>query len=183
MKTRLNNIRVGIVSDTHGFLDERIAAAIRDCDIAIHAGDIMGYHVLQQLQPRQQRVIAVRGNNDVPENWSPDDHQALLALPFETSVELPGGELAVTHGHKQYASGRWHQRLRKHFTGCRTVVYGHSHYLEIDQQEEPWVLNPGAAGRIRTHGGPSCLVLEASQKHWHVEHLRFPSPGKQPALN
>ena len=57
---------------------------------------------------------------------------------------------------------------------ARAVVYGHTHRLLCDQLEEPWVLNPGAAGQVRTFGGPSCLVLHAEPLAWHVESIRFP---------
>ena len=40
---KASQLRIGIVSDTHGHLDPRIAALIEDCDIAVHAGDIMGH--------------------------------------------------------------------------------------------------------------------------------------------
>ncbi|MFM1890995.1 MAG: hypothetical protein RLZ44_72, partial [Pseudomonadota bacterium] len=40
----------------------------------------------------------------------------------------------------------------------------------------PWVLNPGAAGRSRTFGGPSCLLLHAGARVWRVETHRFPPP-------
>ena len=33
-----------------------------------------------------------------------------------------------------------------------------------------------AAGRIRNHGGPSCLVLHASPDSWEIEAFRFPEP-------
>ena len=33
-------IRVAIIADTHGFIDPRIAEAVRACDVAVHAGDI-----------------------------------------------------------------------------------------------------------------------------------------------
>jgi hypothetical protein len=35
------------------------------------------------------------------------------------------------------------------------------------------VLNPGAAGRTRTYGGPSCLLLIAGETDWKVEVHRF----------
>jgi len=39
-------MRVGIIADTHGFLDPRIADYIADCDLAVHAGDVGGADVL-----------------------------------------------------------------------------------------------------------------------------------------
>ena len=165
-------LTIAIVSDTHGQLDERIAALVRDCDHAVHAGDILGAGVLAALQPRRS-VLAVRGNNDVPRKWPPDHTAMLHDLPLEAELALPGGTLAVTHGDRQFARPDRHDRLRAHFPMARIIVYGHSHLLTFDQTAAPWVVNPGAAGRARTHGGPSCLILTATHASWHVEVRRF----------
>jgi hypothetical protein len=45
--------------------------------------------------------------------------------------------------------------------------------LICDRSAVPWVLNPGAAGRARTFGGPSCLVLTASSMSWRLKIFRF----------
>jgi len=165
-------LTIAIVSDTHGELDERIAALVRDCDYAVHAGDILGAGVLAAMQPRRC-VLAVRGNNDVPHKWPRDDAAVLHELPLDAELELPGGTLAVTHGDRQFERPDRHKRLRAHFPLARIIVYGHSHFLTIDQTATPWVVNPGAAGRTRTHGGPSCLILTATCASWHVEARRF----------
>ena len=87
-------------------------------------------------------------------------------------MSLPGGTLVVIHGHQTPARGR-HERLRRRFPHARALVYGHSHRLLLDQEALPWVLNPGAAGRTRTHGGPSCLVLTADADCWTIRTFRF----------
>jgi putative phosphoesterase len=168
--------RLGIVSDTHGHLDARIQQVIQDCDIALHAGDIMGAGVLACLQPRDGRTVAVRGNNDTSRIWASEEHAVLQPLSEEARLTLPGGDLVLLHGHKQWTSEGLHQRLREEFPDVRAIVYGHSHYLAVDIEHDPWVLNPGAAGKTRTHGGPSCLVLTVDHQHWHVEKIRFPEP-------
>jgi hypothetical protein len=43
----------------------------------------------------------------------------------------------------------------------------------MDDSARPWVLNPGAAGRTRPQGGPSCAVLTAHPAGWYVEIRRF----------
>jgi predicted phosphodiesterase len=114
----------------------------------------------------------VRGNNDVPTKWTRADRGALDRLEEIARVDLPGGVLIATHGDR-YAPSTRHARLRAAFPDARAVVYGHSHRLIVDDGETPWILNPGAAGRARTYGGPSCLVLEASTRAWRIEALRF----------
>lgn len=173
----LSRVRVAIVSDTHGVLDARIAEYVSHCDYAVHAGDVGNAAVLAALRPRLGKVFAVRGNNDVAAKWPRADAAILVALPENSLVELPGGMLAITHGHRAGGAHQRHARLRRQFPEARAVVYGHSHRLLCDQDEAIWVLNPGAAGRSRTFGGPSCLILEAGRRRWRVEAVRFPSGG------
>ena len=167
----VDTVKVGILSDTHGYLDPRIADVIRSCDYAIHAGDIMGYHILEQLQPRNN-VIAVAGNNDHPGIWDETEAEIVSALPEETELELPGGIARIEHGHR-LGGFPDHDQLRWDHADVKLVVYGHTHKRIIDQQAEPWIVNPGAAGRERTKGGPSCLILRASETEWTFETVVF----------
>jgi putative phosphoesterase len=166
-----DTVTVGILSDTHGHLDQRIADVIRQCDFAIHAGDIMGAHILEQLQPRNS-VIAVAGNNDYPSMWRSEEAAIVSALPKSTSLDLPGGTVRIEHGHRLGGFPE-HDQLRWDHADVKLVVYGHTHKRVIDQQAEPWIVNPGAAGRERTKGGPSCLILNASEAEWTIETVLF----------
>lgn len=166
--------RIALLSDTHGYLDPRVADVVSDCDFAVHAGDIGGLAVLGAMRPRGGHVVAVRGNNDSPRQWRESERNALNALPEEARLDLPGGAVVVVHGDRVLPASRRHDRLRRRYIDARAVVYGHSHRLVCDCDEVPWVLNPGAAGRARTFGGPSCLVLDARRDAWRVRVLRFP---------
>ena len=165
-------MRVLIVSDTHGQLDARITALARDCDVVVHAGDVGNTTVLEALRAGGANVIAIRGNNDVASKWPRGERAALDALEDEARVGLPGGTLIAVHGDR-YTPATRHARLRRDYPDARAIVYGHSHRLVVDDAAMPWILNPGAAGRARTYGGPSCLLLEARAKVWRVEPHRF----------
>lgn len=165
-------MRVLLLSDTHGFLDPRIATLSAKCDYAVHAGDIGSATVLAGLQPRRA-TVAVRGNNDTPGQWPANDQDCLMQMPTSARLALPGGMLAVVHGERAGPAARRHERLRAEHAECRAVVYGHSHRLTLDTTREPWVINPGAAGRARTYGGPSCVLLTAHASGWSVEARRF----------
>jgi putative phosphoesterase len=167
-------VRVALLSDTHGVLDARIAAVVASCDYAVHGGDVGSAAVLRALEPLRGRVVAVRGNNDVADKWPIEDRAVLETLPREAWLDLPGGRMVVVHGHRAGAAAARHQRLRRAWRTARAVVYGHSHRLVCDTGELPWVLNPGAAGRARTYGGPSCIVLLAEEERWVLEVRRFP---------
>lgn len=167
-----NELRVVLVADTHGYLDSRIAELIGRCDYAVHAGDIGDLGVIAAMQPRCS-VVAVRGNNDTPRHWRPIHHNELGQLGTENQLVLPGGRLVVVHGDRITPAATRHARLRERYADARVVVYGHSHRLSCDLEHEPWVLNPGAAGRARTFGGPSCILLTVRDQQWFVEPLRF----------
>lgn len=173
-------MKIAILADTHGFLDPRIAERVAQCDIAVHAGDIGGADVLLSLSPREE-VVAIRGNNDVPEKWSEGEHSLLDTLPHEATLTLPGGELVVVHGDDGGGIAERHRRYRQRYPQARAVVYGHSHRLFADCEAMPWVLNPGAAGRTRTNGGPSCLILDCAGDEWTLEECRL-EPRKYPSL-
>lgn len=163
-------MRVLLLADTHGVLDARIAELAQDCALAVHAGDIGSSTVLDTLARASGRVLAVRGNNDVPGKWHGSSGD-LATLPVTLDVFLPGGVLAVNHG-DAYPAARRTVRLRAAHGDARAVLCGHSHRLLQDFSSKPWVLNPGAAGRARTGGGPSCLLLEASSQQWRVSVFR-----------
>ena len=158
-------LTIAIISDTHAHLDKRIEKLISKCNYAIHAGDICGEHVIESMNPLDGKVFVVTGNND------PYCHKT--PLPEIINIDLPGGILTVEHGHKHGHHKPDHDSLRKMHTDSRIVVYGHTHKQLIDKTEEPWIINPGAAGQTRNHGGPSCLVLEVSEDSWEVTPYRF----------
>ena len=173
------SVKVGILSDTHGHVDQRIADVISDCDFAIHAGDICGAHILESLKPRID-VIAVAGNNDYPAIWHEDEAEIVSALPKSTQLSLPGGTIIIEHGHR-LGNHPEHDQFRWDHAEAKLVVYGHTHKRVIDQSAEPWVVNPGAAGNVRNHGGPSCLVLHASESDWKIETVLFAETATETA--
>lgn len=61
-----NASKVGILSDTHGRLSAAAYAALADCDLIVHAGDICSPGILKELETLAP-VRAVLGNNDFDE--------------------------------------------------------------------------------------------------------------------
>ena len=164
-------MRLLLLSDTHGALDPRVHELAAQVDLIVHGGDVGCRAVLDALRETGNPVVAVRGNNDTPAKCRGAD-RVLTELPLQARVALPGGVLAIEHGEVYPARGR-HARLRTVHANARAVVYGHSHRVAIDREADPWILNPGAAGRQRTFGGPACLLLSATAERWEVEPRRF----------
>jgi putative phosphoesterase len=166
MKINKNNLTIGIISDTHSHLDQRIIALLKECDYAIHAGDICGDAILNAMQPKTGEIFVVAGNND---------HHCHKSGPLvnEISLHLPHGKISIEHGHEHGMSHPSHQSMREKYVDSRIIVYGHTHKQVVDKEACPWVVNPGAAGIVRNHGGPSCLVLRCDHDDWQVEMIRF----------
>ena len=163
---------VGIISDTHGEINTLIQQRLSECDVILHAGDIGSSYVIKLLKNITRNVIPVCGNNDVPSKWVAREHAVLTTINAVAEVALPGGNIIVTHGDKFNPVSSRHKQLRQRFSTAKAIVYGHSHRLVCDQSETPWVLNPGAAGKVRTQDGASCLLVSASKNQWNVSEYR-----------
>ena len=167
-------ISVAIVSDTHSYLHPEIIKLVKRCDYAVHAGDIGCNQILKQLKPKKSRVIAVKGNNDHANLWDESEQDIVNELQHTATLDLPGGQLVVEHGESHGFHSPSHEKLRKAHPHARAIVYGHTHKQLVDQSSSPWILNPGAAGKTRTHGGASCIVLKANPiKAWEIQCFRF----------
>ena len=163
------SVCVGILSDTHGSIERTLLRALECCDVVVHAGDILDPDILRQITPQSGHVLAVRGNNDTVDQWPAGTRHLLDALPETAHLFLPGGLLVIEHGHRTLPAHQRHQKLRLKHPTARAVVYGHTHRQLIDQEEPIWVLNPGAAGHVRTYGGAGCLILHASAEAWRIQ--------------
>jgi len=169
----VHHTSVGILSDTHGTIHPGVQERMNDCDIIVHAGDVCGGHVLEQLVPKTGELVAVRGNNDVAQYWQQHSRFSLSDLLDEKRLNLPGGSLAVIHGHQYWSRQDPQSAILSHFPEARAVIYGHSHYVQHEKFDGRWLLNPGAAGNSLNRGGSSCLVLNAGEDKWLVEMFRF----------
>ncbi len=176
-------VTLGIISDTHAYMDPGILYQIQHCDAVIHAGDICDGAVLDQLEEACERVIAVTGNNDHERVWPKDQHAVVNALPEVVTINLPGGDVAVEHGHRHGMHKPCHSSLRATHPQARMIVYGHTHEAVWDKDKTPWIINPGAAGKTRTQGGPSCVILSASAANWELEFHRIADESAKAGCN
>ena len=74
-------IRIGLISDTHGFLDATVVEHFNDCDEIWHAGDIGELSLIQELE-ESKPVRAVFGNID--------DHEITSRFPEDLWMEVEG---------------------------------------------------------------------------------------------
>lgn len=126
-------IRVGLISDTHGLLRHEAVAGLQGCDSIIHAGDIGGAKILEDLA-RLAPVFAVRGNND-EDAWAGE-------LPGAVMLEIGGVSIYVLHDLADLP-------IDGESRATRVVVSGHSHKPLIATRNGVLYVNPGSAGRRR----------------------------------
>jgi len=136
---------IGLLSDTHGFLDESLKLMLENCDEIWHAGDFGTMDVHQQLFQLNKPLRGVYGNIDNQEL------RALLPLDLIWQVE----ELKIFMTHIGGYPGRYDARVKNILTEQQPGMYvcGHSHILKViyDKNFELLHLNPGACGREGFH--------------------------------
>ena len=166
------DINIGVLSDTHNQLNQIVIDAFKDCDAILHAGDIGEASVLDNLKQFSPHVFPVRGNNDTEHKWDINELSVLEDIPEYLELQFQDQVIGLIHGHQYDPVRIRHDKLRKHFPHANIVVYGHSHRFVCDQEQQPWVINPGAGGYTRTFGGASCIILQFKNKQWSVKDFR-----------
>ena len=137
-------MRIGLLSDTHGFLDDEIFRQFADCDELWHAGDFGSLAVLEQLRAFRP-VRGVFGNVD--------GSDLRAELEQDLSWECDGLRVYMTHigGYPGNYDRRAAKELRRLQPGL--FICGHSHILKVmrDQALGLVHMNPGACGHHGWH--------------------------------
>ena len=138
-------MNVGIISDTHGYLDPQIATYFSSCDEIWHAGDIGTIAVLDALNEIAP-VKAVYGNVD--------SQQIRLRCPENRIINADGLKIFLTHIADK--PGKYNPRVRSILTTEKPdiIICGHSHILKITKDpvfNDLLYVNPGAAGKHGFH--------------------------------
>jgi putative phosphoesterase len=156
---------VGLISDTHGFWDDRIPTLFAGVDHILHAGDIGDPSILMGLE-RIAPVTAVMGNCDGP----PLDAR-------ETEVlDLAGHRFLVHHIVDPRAP---HDRLARSLEHHRPafVVFGHTHKPHDSRVGAVRFLNPGYAGRVRFNQPRSLAILDLADPALPMHRIDLGRPG------
>lgn len=137
-------MRVGLLSDSHGFLDPAIFNYFAECDEVWHAGDLGTVEVLDELRAFRP-TRGVHGNVD--------GGAVLADLPRDLTWQCDGVRVYMTHigGYP----GRYEPRVRRELDRVKPDLFitGHSHILKImrDPARQLIHMNPGACGHNGWH--------------------------------
>ena len=136
--------KIGLISDTHGFLDPAIFTHFASCDEIWHAGDFGPGEIAEQLASFKP-LRGVYGNID--------GQDIRTAYPEKLRWKTEGVEVYMTHigGYPPRYNPTVKKELLAHPPGL--FICGHSHILKIIYDEALHCLhmNPGAAGRHGWH--------------------------------
>jgi len=186
-------MKIGVVSDTHGFFDARLAELLAGVELILHAGDVGNLEVLDELE-RIAPVRAVKGNVDsllagLPLSLTlrPNEPRgrggsrtapttafasgADLKSPFQVEVlhELPAAQTDLEKWANQARTEALAPRARDAFLrafeqNTRVVIFGHSHVPCAITLCGRLFFNPGSAGKQRFSLPRCCGLLDLSAK-------------------
>lgn len=149
--------RIGLISDTHGWLDENVFDHFKDCDEIWHAGDLGPGDIAKQLAAHKP-IKAVFGNID--------DQPTRLALPETLIWDCEDVKVMMTHigGYP----GRYATGVKKQIQEAKPALFicGHSHILKIiyDPSLHCLHMNPGAAGKQGWHRMRTIVKFSIDEK-------------------
>ena len=138
-------MKIGLISDTHGYLDPKVPALFEGVEHILHAGDIgLPWLILQlaNIAP----VTAVLGNTD-------------LCLDFkETEVMQLDGQKFLVHHIVDVRSPAAAIQRRIVRENPNVVVFGHTHKPFCETMGQTLYFNPGYAGKPR-FGMPRTVAI------------------------
>jgi putative phosphoesterase len=145
-------MKIGVLSDTHLIqvtqgLKQILNTHLRDVDLILHAGDMVGLPVYEFLKERA--VEAVQGNMD--------ESHLKAALPFKKTLALGGYQIGLIHGWGP--AGGLEDRIRPEFDQIDCLVYGHSHTPVNHLSRGVLFFNPGSASGVGFFRKPTIGII------------------------
>jgi uncharacterized protein len=149
-------MKIGLLSDTHSYLDPKIISYFKDCDEIWHAGDIGDRAVVDELE-NFKPLRAVFGNIDDKE----------IQVRFQEDLWFDCERLTIWMTHIGGAPPNYNPRIKKILSQRLPDIFicGHSHILRVKkdvQYKNMLYLNPGAAGNQGFHHIKTIMRFEIS---------------------
>lgn len=136
--------RIGLLSDTHGLIDDKMLNAIAPCDEIWHAGDLGTVELLDHLRSIKP-VRAVYGNID----------GGALRLDLKKIEQFTVEGVKVFMTHIGGYPNNYDREIKPQLERAKPTLFisGHSHILKViyDKKLDLLHINPGAVGRHGFH--------------------------------
>lgn len=133
-------MKIGLISDTHSYLDPKVFDYFKEVDEIWHAGDVGSFEVIKQLE-KFKPLYGVYGNID--------SHQVRAVFPEDQKMLRNGVKIWMTHiGGKP---PRYNKRTKPLIESLQPDIFicGHSHICAVmhdPKRKNVLYVNPGAAG-------------------------------------
>jgi putative phosphoesterase len=155
--------KIGLISDTHGYLDEQVFKYFEDCDEVWHAGDF-GPDVIEPLEAFKP-LRGVYGNID----------DAKVRAQFPEHEKFKCEEVNVWMTHIGGYPGRYAPNVKREIytKSPRLFISGHSHIVKVmfDEKINCLHINPGAAGKYGWHKERTLIRFCISEEKIHTLEL------------
>jgi uncharacterized protein len=152
-------VKIGVVSDTHNFVDPKVPALLVGVEHILHAGDIGLPRVVLELQAIAP-VTAVLGNTD----------EAGFHYRLTEVVELAGRRFLVRHIVNPHYPDEGLSRLLAQVQPD-VVVFGHTHKPFCERIGRTLFFNPGYTGKSRFGMERSLAVLHCDKREIRAEYM------------
>lgn len=168
-------MKIGILSDTHSYLDPKVFDYFSSCDEIWHAGDIGSTDIIAQLREFKP-LVAVYGNID--------DRNVQSLVPEHQWFEREGFLIWITHigGSPPHYNPSVRKILSQRIPDI--FVCGHSHILKIARDKKfnnMLFINPGAAGQQGFHTHRTLVRIEIVRQE--IKNAEVIDLGKRGALS
>ena len=145
--------KIGLLSDTHAYLNPKVFKYFAGCDEIWHAGDIGSLEVVDRLSDFKP-LRAVSGNID--------NYEIRRIFPQHNRFMCEGVDVWITHigGYPSRYKGEVAPEIYRN--PPRLFISGHSHILKVQFDKELNLLhiNPGSAGRYGVQSVPTLIRFE-----------------------
>ncbi|SBV98756.1 conserved hypothetical protein [uncultured Dysgonomonas sp.] len=149
--------KIGLLSDTHNWWDEKFAKYFSDCHEIWHAGDIGSMELALKFEALGKPFRAVYGNID--------DSRVRAAYPETLRFTLEGVDVFMIH--IGGSPGRYERKVQSILlmNPPQLFITGHSHILKVifDKKINGLFINPGAAGKYGIHKVRTLLKFNLSE--------------------
>ena len=149
--------QIGIISDTHNFIDDKIKDFFKNTDVIFHAGDIGSTDVIEKLQ-EITKLYAVYGNIDNSKIRQDTKEFELIKIEDIT--------ILMTHigGYPEKYTQNFYKKIKTENPDL--VITGHSHILKViyDKKLKHLHINPGAYGNNGFHKVRTAIRLNIDAK-------------------
>ena len=167
-------MKIGLLSDTHSYLDAKVFDYFSHCDEVWHAGDIGDAAVADALE-KFKPLRAVFGNIDGKD----------LQVRFPEDLRFHCEDLSVWITHIGGVPPNYNPRVKKLLKAQVPDIFicGHSHILRIKKDpafNNMLYLNPGAAGNHGFHTIKTLVRFEIVGKE--IRNMEVIEIGKRGAL-